>query len=142
MTRLVSPPTEAELAYAAGLIDGEGCIGVYKNSHNGNFQLRITVEMVEREGLDLLAKIFGGRWYSKNKAAPRRPTHVWMTFNSEAERAIRMLIDHLRVKAPQANAVLKADWHSFAKRKMCPEQQLVRESVASEVKQYNMRGVV
>lgn len=133
--------TDVDLAYAAGLIDGEGCIGLYHNSHNGNFQLRITVEMCERHGLDLLASIFGGRWYHKQKSAPRRPCFVWMAFNSEAESALIRLLPFLRVKRRHAEVALTADWHSFYKRKMSPEQQKVRQAVCAEIKILNRRGV-
>lgn len=102
--------TPERLAYAAGLIDGEGCIGIYRNSHNGNYQLRIAVEMVESSGLQELHSLFGGRWYFKTGTEVRRPRCSWMVFNSAAEAALRLILPYLRVKRPQAELGLSTKW--------------------------------
>ena len=113
---------------------------MYKNSHNGNYQLRITVEMVDRRGLDVIALLFGGRWYSKPNNPPRRARYVWMTFNSEAESALRELSEYMRVKRDHALVALEADWSGFIGRPLPREQKDARERVANRIKEMNARG--
>jgi hypothetical protein len=62
-------PSPAERAYAAGFIDGEGCIsiGVQKNS----WVAKLTVVQVDPRPLHLLAQFWGGA-VSKKKPGPRR----------------------------------------------------------------------
>lgn len=133
---------EIKLAYAAGLIDGEGCIGIYYNSHNGNYQLRITVEMCERQGLEILYELFDGKWYYKEHSnrPNRRPVYVWMLFNSRAEDALGQLVPYLQVKHKHAINALSVDWHSFAKRPLPPEENEKRAVVHKLMKEYNIRG--
>lgn len=134
------PNRESLLAYAAGLIDGEGCIGTYYNKVTKNYQLRITVEMVEKEGLVVLEKLFGGKWYYKEAKIPRRARHLWMLFGSEAEKALKELQGYLLIKNKQANEVLKADWSGFIGKPLSDEQVSIRESVNIEIKKLNKRG--
>lgn len=132
-----------ELAYAAGLIDGEGCIGTYWNKVYKNYQLRITVEMVDPEGLEHLHSLFGGRFYYKpaNKSANRRARHLWMVFNSEAESALNKLLFYLKIKNKQASIALTCDWHSFNSNNPLTTEELNKRHEANErIKQYNKRG--
>ena len=132
---------EILLSYAAGIIDGEGCIGMYHNSHNGNYQLRITVEMVDKEALTILGNLFGGKWYIKKAKVPRRERHSWMLFNDEAAIALKQLLPYLTIKKGRAEKALTADWKSFiGGNKMTKEQQSIREEVAKFIKEKNKRG--
>lgn len=130
-----------DLAYAAGLIDGEGCIGTYYNKVHKNYQLRVSVEMCEREGLDHLANLFGGKWYYKQKRAPRRGIYCWMVFNSEAERCLKALYPHLKVKKKHAEAALLGDWHSYNRSNPLTEaEKIIRKEINIKIKSYNERG--
>lgn len=128
------------LAYAAGLIDGEGCIGTYWNSVHRNFQLRITVEMTEKVGLEHLEGLFGGKWYFKPAKTPRKARHLWMIFNSKAENAIKQLLPYLKVKKEHAETALKADWTSFKGKRLTEVQKQIREGVNITLKELNERG--
>lgn len=132
---------ELMLAYAGGLIDGEGCIGIYGNSHNGNYQLRISVEMVHNNGLKILNQLFGGRWYNQKAKAPRRARYKWMLFNSKAEKALKQLIPYLLVKHNHAQIALEANWSQFiGGKKLTSEEIKIRHSVYSRIKKLNKRG--
>lgn len=132
--------TPTDIAYAAGLIDGEGCVGIYLNSQNGNYQLRLSVEMTDKEGLLVLSGVFGGRWYYKKTNPPRKARYSWMLFNSEAANALIILLPYLRVKRKNAKLVLGADWFSFYKRKMTDKQRSIRKRIWLKNKQLNKRG--
>ncbi len=49
-------PNKEELAYLAGLFDGEGCISITQLWTKENYQLaqaRIAIKMCDRQGIDL-----------------------------------------------------------------------------------------
>lgn len=131
---------EIKLSYIAGLIDGEGCIGMYLNSHNGNYQLRLSIEMTIKSGLDLVYEVFGGKWYYRPPCVPTREKYTIMLFNKEAFFALKELEKYLIVKKEHAKIIQEADWVSFKNKKMTDEQQLIRVSVSNRIKELNTRG--
>lgn len=134
--------SEVDLAYIAGLIDGEGCIGVYHNKVYNSYQLRVQIEMCDEEGLNLVNSLFHGRWYYKTYRPPRRPTTTWMALGSHGELLLRQIIPFLRVKKKQALEALKADWSSYNSNNPVPEsEQYTRQSISIKLKEYNKRGI-
>lgn len=132
--------TPVRLAYAAGLIDGEGCIGIYHNSHNGNYH--IAVEMVDSSGLEELHNLFGGRWYFKPATDVRRGRCSWMVFNSAAENALRLVLPYLRVKRPQAELGLTTQWgpRSQQFRRLPRDEQATRARCHEIMRTLNQTG--
>lgn len=129
------------LAYAAGIIDGEGTIGVYFNSHNGNYQLRMSADMVDVEPLHLLHDLFGGKFYYRPAQDNRRGVTLWKLFNGEAEIAIRALEPYLRVKKIRARMVLPINWTAGkAGRGISTQQQEERRNCHGILKSLNQRG--
>ena len=132
---------ELLLAYAAGLIDGEGCIGLYHNSHNGNYQLRITVEMVDKSGMEIISNLFKGKWYYKKAKKPRRARQIWMAFNRNAEDALQQLFPYLIVKRTQAELALKGNWSGFVGgKKLTKKETEIRHEINLKIKKLNQRG--
>lgn len=135
---------KTDLAYAAGLIDGEGCVGVYRNSHNGNYQLRITVEMTVKRPLDKLYSMFGGRFYYKAKAnmPNHKPAHTWMVFNGNAEKVLKLILPYLLVKDKQAKEAIRENWGASYNRfqGISKRKQGKRVTIAKRIKKLNARG--
>jgi len=132
--------TTEKLAYCAGLVDGEGCVGMYLNSHNGNYQLRISVEMGDREGLKILDELFPGKWYYRPPLKPRREKWTWMLFNANAYKALIKLEPYLAIKHKHVEEIKKADWISFKGKPLTKDEKTTREKVAKKVKSFNRRG--
>lgn len=128
------------LAYAAGIIDGEGSIGIYRNSHNGQYQLRITVEMTKDEAIELLVGLFGGRLYTKPEKGNEKAKTSWLIFNSAAADAITELRPFLRVKAAQADTALLTRWMKAGNGKLTEEEKNLRQMMHAEMRRLNMRG--
>lgn len=74
--------TKQQIAYLAGMIDGEGCIHIHRpsNSHRPRARVRLQVSQKKREVLDVLAARAGvGKVYRiVPKGKGRTPTHVWV----------------------------------------------------------------
>jgi hypothetical protein len=75
--------TVAVLAYLAGFVDGEGCVGVYrrtnKSENRGSYYYpRLQVGNTDRRPLDWIAERFGGKVRSEKALKRLRPTHKTM----------------------------------------------------------------
>lgn len=93
--------------YAAGLIDGEGYIGI--QGSGGSFQVRLKIAMTDK-GLPALRKMedqYGGRIYKDREAkGNNREAHCWIATGVKAAEIIRLVQPHLLVKAEPARIAL------------------------------------
>jgi hypothetical protein len=105
---------KVDLAYCAGLIDGEGCIRIKKmkayrcqGRTTPGYHATIAVRMVELSGIETLCQTIGGWHYSAKASLKRgRPLHCWQMSDAKAEAALRALLPFLRVKQRQAEIVI------------------------------------
>jgi hypothetical protein len=100
----------AELAYCAGIIDGEGCIGIYGRSDRQTYFASIQVAMCEPQAIDLLFQTFGGRRTINSvqrKNPAYRPQHVWSVRAKDAVKALERLLPFLRIKKQQTRNALR-----------------------------------
>jgi hypothetical protein len=107
---------EADLAYAAGVVDSDGYIGVHRSDYamrvRGDagqvvYMPRIAVKQVTPEAVDMLHELFGGHRYNgKPSAARGRPLLVWSVHSRMAGATCERLLPYLRIKRAQAeNAI-------------------------------------
>ncbi len=105
---------ETDLAYIAGIIDGEGYVGIKRSAaykcqgrKTPGFHARIQVRMVDESAIRFLADRLGG-WYYKEKPHCNngRPLFCYQVSDRAAEKIIRQLLPHLKVKHKQAEIVL------------------------------------
>jgi hypothetical protein len=97
---------KTDLAYMAGLLDGEGHIGIAlrKNLISGHI-LRIEISNTNKAMIDWILPRFDGhgvirkdRWGEGN----RKDSYVWYADNRKAVRLLKMLIPYLVLKKEQA----------------------------------------
>lgn len=160
------------LAYLAGLVDGEGYIGIKKSPAyraitgrvNPAYHERIQVRMVDRAGLDLLSKTLGG-WLYTEKPHTRngRPLWCYQASDQRAAEVCRTLLPYLRIKQQQAALLLrlrdekakprkvairanvKNRWGrstSAIRHRLAPTSLSYRESLYLQIKQLNHGGLV
>lgn len=104
----------AEIAYLAGIIDGEGCIyigytkqGKYGNGHQWHSMLKIT--SCDEELIIWLEKIFGGnkesryRWTSKKKFT--RPVYTWQATGPMLDYILPLVEPYLIIKKKQCDVM-------------------------------------
>ena len=77
--------TKEELAYLAGLIDGEGSVSLTRSNGGSKHQYtyrsaRIAIRMTHKETVEWVHVLFGGNKYyeSQEKTPNRKPTHLWI----------------------------------------------------------------
>jgi hypothetical protein len=105
---------ETDIAYCAGIIDGEGCIRIKKSKAyrcqgraTPGYQASIQAKMTHRGAIEFLCGVLGG-WHYLQKSALKsgRPLFTWQASDLKAETALRTLLPFLRVKREQAGLVL------------------------------------
>ena len=97
--------------YAAGLIDGEGCIGIHSQKDR-HFTLRVDVGMTvkARSVLDQMQAEYGGKVVHYRDATERwEAACAWRVMGAEAVTLLTRIRPHLRLKAEQAQIGLKLE---------------------------------
>lgn len=98
------------IEYAAGLIDGEGWIGITSRSRGETYEINLKVSMSDkgRPALEALAGLFGGRVAADAAATEiRRSTLRWQLTGKAAAAALRRLEPHLLIKAVPCQIALE-----------------------------------
>lgn len=94
-----------DAAYAAGLFDGEGHVGVMGGNNDRTHQLRVSVSMCDPEPLDFLQERYGGN--VQKRIRPGR--HRWVfDYYVTGGKAIDLLTDILPHSKGKFRQVVKA----------------------------------
>lgn len=135
-----------EMSYVAGLVDGEGSIGVYPMKRAVLPVVSITVTMTDATTIMYLRDLFGmGGAYRIDRVCPgHKPRYTWCLRAKRAEVVLRALLPYLRLKRPQAECALamraivksKGRWDTAT-----PEQWGAANDIVQRIKVLNRRGV-
>ena len=100
------------LAWAAGFVDGEGTINLYRRTdRNREFRVSMSVVNTRKDSLERLQALFGGSIQNLHKDTPNRnwkPSFIWFVSHQKARAAIAQLLPYLFIKLPQAQLALEA----------------------------------
>jgi hypothetical protein len=107
--------TTIDIAYCAGLVDGEGYIGVKRTKAYAcqgkvtpGYHARIGIKMVNENAIKFFAETMGGwYWTEKSSLANGRPYFVYQATDAKAEGILRILLPYLRVKDEAAKTVIR-----------------------------------
>ena len=106
--------SETDLAYLAGLIDGEGSISISRWVHqtrgirnkNVGHHMHLNLGMTSRIAVEWAAKTFGGnvRWKNPNQADGhvRAIMYYWQVYGTKAVPILRLIFPYLKTKSFQA----------------------------------------
>lgn len=104
---------ETDIAYLAGLLDGEAYIGIKKSTVRKDcatpgYHARIQVRMVDEAAIRFLADTMGGNYYrEKPNCKNGRPLYCYQASDLLAEKAILAVLPYLRVKRASAEKTLE-----------------------------------
>ena len=80
------------IGWAAGIIEGEGCLGLYQDKRRlSTYTLKVQVESTDKFVVDKLQEIFGGSIYENNapsKLAKYKKSWRWLVCNKEGVKSI------------------------------------------------------
>jgi hypothetical protein len=104
---------DTDLAYIAGIIDGEGYVGikrstVRKDCVNRSYHARIQIRMVDEPAIRFVSKTLGGTYYREREHSTKgRPLYCFSASDAVAESILRAVLPFLRVKRRMADTVLQ-----------------------------------
>jgi hypothetical protein len=140
-----------DLAYAAGIMDGEGTIGITEYRPDGkrrktpDFRPYVGVIMTDPVVPNWLARTFsvGSVNHYAGRQANHKPTYSWRLGNRQALDFCRVLLPHLKIK--QAQAALLVEFYerlNFAGGyRVSAEAITARQEFVKRIKVLNKRGV-
>lgn len=143
--------TETEIAYLAGILDGEGCLTIELRKGTGKYEgrryTRPLVHVVNTD-LGLLAWIqerFGGRINPQpvGKASERaKPCYRLTWHNATAVDLVRVVQPYLVIKGRQADALIRfSATGNWIGRTIPDEVYDERQALLDEVRDLNRKGV-
>jgi hypothetical protein len=139
------------LAYLAGIIDGEGTIGITEVTRplgdrrrvNSTFRAYLSITMTEPTIPLLLAETFGGK---VRTYPPRREGHkatmCWSIDSGRAAAACEQLLPYLRLKRQQAELVIafRSRTKDWTTRRMPGTEVSERREYVTKIHALNKRG--
>lgn len=96
---------DTDLAWAAGIIDGEGSIGAYTQGNSTNI-LSVTVGSTDFRMVQKLYDMFGGHLREANPCASGRTFWHWKATAKCATSMLQLVLPYLVTKREQAEVAL------------------------------------
>ncbi len=96
--------TKTDAAWAAGFIDGEGCVSIYPRNNRPSARMSVTATNCDIRPLIKLKAMFGGSVYTSfDSPNPKWNTGFrWQVDSQKAADALEAMIPYLIVKKEQA----------------------------------------
>lgn len=143
---------DIDLAYTAGLLDGEGHIGIHK-SKNGfrkgvprelKYSARLMIANTNIDIMHWLQLNFGGSIAKDVRDGNRKDCYRWQIYGNKMLEFLKLVAPYLKIKSSQAKIVI--DWQSKiiygAQPKMTDKQKQKRESAYLQILELNRRGKI
>jgi hypothetical protein len=138
------------LAYAAGIIDGEGSIKIWESKMNpklrGQFNLRVNVTSTDKCLIDWLAQKFGGsssemRSPSRTKFVKRKLGYIWECSRPNILTFLEGIYPYLVIKKDRCKIAIEFR-KTFAKRErnLSIETREIRSKICMQMSHFNSRG--
>jgi hypothetical protein len=143
---------EADLAYVAGFLDGEGTISILRVKKNDRTNIHyrpiVCINNTDREILEWIRSLFqeGKVWKSTLRANGRKQVYRWTVGNTVAYNVVCALFPYIRVKRIQAEILIKYQDTVFSKfniygKSGTPDNVLEeREACVGKIRLVNKRG--
>ena len=96
-----------QLAYFAGIVDGEGCIGaypIYKSSYS--YKVLLKVGMTDPQPPQMLYRAFGGNFRVIPARNGNKPVFAWEIGAKKAADVLEILLPYLTVKQSKARSAI------------------------------------
>lgn len=146
LRRVRPDPKELDLAWAAGFVDGEGCIGIIARGGT-YFVPQIDVDNTYEDALRAMKNVFTvGTIGCVVRKAPQKDCYKWRVSSASAITVARLLLPYLRVKRRQAEMLIafqdEALWTKGTGAGTCvPDDEWQRrQELYTDIRALNRRG--
>ena len=138
-------PTNEELAYIAGIVDGEGSVGVHGRSpaRPASYSIRIGVIMTSPIPPKLCYEVFGGTLeMEKRTTKTGKFLYRWNVYCTKAASVLERLLPYLRVKKAAAeDCIALTKFYKQGRQKRIPEdERQQRDVIYNRILTYSIRG--
>jgi hypothetical protein len=124
----------------AGIIDGEGTIGIYYSKKQNIYRLKIYVVNTNKELITWIQDTFGGYVYSRESNKGWKTRYEWHC-KDISDDILKKVFPYLIVKKQQAKiAIAFRKTHQHHGHNLSPKLKELRKSLWVEVKKLNTRG--
>ena len=132
------------LAYVAGVIDGEGCIGLYCPQSTHSTQLQVKVSLTNKELVYWFYSTFGGGFrYEPARNERSKPSYRWLVGGNQALKFLKQVHPYLRLKKPQAEIAIAFQEQPFRRQGhvLLEEEKAIIETMRTQMHALNQTGV-
>lgn len=133
------------LAYFAGIMDGEGNIRIrhsYSVKDGQKWQIVIGVCNTNRKLIDWIVKNFGGRVYSRTRRINWKKSYEWELSCRKATIVLQLIEPYLLLKREQARLCIDMQNRLVVgKGKLSEEELILRSNMLKMIKSLNQKGV-
>jgi len=129
-----------QLAYLAGLVDGEGCLSC--NRAGGKcISPTLQVANTNRTVLEWCRLLFGGSIFrlAKQKAIHKQ-AYTWSSCGKNAIAIVQELLPHLKIKKKQAKVFIQFEMKKAGWPRLTLKEKMEREKLFGQLKKLNKRG--
>lgn len=133
---------EVELAYTAGLFDGEGSLSIFKCSRGNSYGLSIAIQITDKEVLDYISSLFGGKVTSiKRRENNKRDTWTWSLHSLKAKSFLVKIYPFLRLKKESAAICIEfvSRYHQPGSHVVSLNRQALGEEFLNKLKVYHLK---
>ena len=107
LAHLVTSWTDTDLAYFAGIIDGEGCFAMHQQPVGHVFALQLQIGNTSPQLMEWIRSKFGGSVNLEKRNNPRhKPVFRWLATADSLDAIVPAIIPFLVVKKAQAELFL------------------------------------
>ena len=137
--------SEIELAYIAGIIDGEGCIGIHKCPDKRGVSRLHYLYLCTSNNNPLLHEFMqlrlGGNISKRQQQSNWNPNYKWFVRSKKAENVLRMVLPYLLLKKEQAKISIEFSEvkSSTQGRRLTEKEWDLREEYYLKMKELNAR---
>lgn len=129
------------LAYAAGIVDGEGCISIISKG-GGHENILVKIVNTDKRLGDWFIKYFGGTFRlgsCKQQNPKHKPIWIWETSCAKGEQFLELILPYLVIKKPQA--LIALEFRQQIDYTRSPEKNKKKKQLIKKIHQLNKRGV-
>ena len=132
---------KALLAYVAGIVDGEGTIGLHRNYKNPSCMVTVNVGNTNEWLINFLKMNFGGYiCYQPNDDIKHKDIWRWELRSKKAIEFIRLILPYLQIKRPQAELAIEFQKRRINGKSISPQVKILDEADTILMSKYNKRG--
>ena len=139
-------PRRDILSYTAGIIDGEGCIGIHKGGKHESgtikYRIRVIVGNTDRRLVEFLKDNFGGSISKRNVVGNRKKQYAWELGNNMAAGFLKMIHPYLLLKQKQAKICINFQGDGIPMRKATEIEKSNINIMILKVRELNKVGII